>query len=130
MADLTKPDFILPRLQKAFVFLSTLIILAPIGLFLLPLLIRIYGGFEALGIRTLINASKGGSRSLVGLALVFAVALIFFRRWQTGRFPRIFSHHFAYSLFILYALASLGYALVPDFAAELNDEMLLTPTSL
>ena len=49
VADLTKPDFILPRLQKAFVFLSTLIILAPIGLFLLPLLIRIYGGFEALG---------------------------------------------------------------------------------
>ena len=61
---------------------------------------------------------------------MFAVALIFFRRWQTGRFPRIFSHHFAYSLFILYALASLGYALVPDFAAEFAAEFAATETAL
>lgn len=118
-AELVKPEFILQRLRKALAFLSTLVILAPIGLFILPPLIRIYGGFEALGIRTLINASKGGSRSLVGLALLILVALPLFRRWQTGHFPSLFSHRFAYPLFILYALASLGYALVPDLAAEL-----------
>ncbi|WID98760.1 hypothetical protein QO058_11225 [Bosea vestrisii] len=102
-------------------------VLLPIGIFLLPVLGRVYGAAEALGVRALVNASNGGVRSLVGLSVLCTIALIILWRWRAGRFPRWLRYPGTYPLLILCWLSALGYAFSLDLLLQASN---LSPAKL
>lgn len=106
------------RARNLLLFMAQFAAFLPIGLLLLPALIRVYGAAEALGVRALVNAGKGGTRSLTGLFVLCVIILLVLWRWRSGRFPQWLRYPGAYPLLILCGLVALGYAFSLDLILQ------------